>query len=93
MSETSTDLVLRVQPGSSRNSIMVLADGTIKVWVTAPPVEGAANEAVCRLVAKTVGLPFTRVQVVSGQHHRNKTLRLTGITRDAALSQLKGGQA
>jgi uncharacterized protein (TIGR00251 family) len=93
MPEPITDLVLRVQPGSSRNSIMVLADGTIKVWVTTPPVEGAANEAVCRLVAKTVGLPFTRVQVVSGHHHRNKTLRLAGVALDEALAKLKGGSA
>lgn len=93
MSEAITDLVLRVQPGSSRNSIMVLADGTIKIWVTAPPVEGAANEAVCRLVAKTVGLPHTRVQVMAGHRQRSKTVRLTGLTLAETLAKLKGGQA
>ncbi len=93
MSEAITDLVLRVQPGSSRNSIMVLADGTIKVWVSAPPVEGAANEAVCRLIAKAVGLPFTRVQVIAGHRQRSKTVRLNGLTLAETLAKLKGGQS
>ena len=72
-------LRLRVQPKASRNEVKVLADGRIRVAVTAPPTEGEANSAVCALMARTVGVAKTAVAVVQGEKSRDKTLRLAGI--------------
>ena len=70
---------VRVQPKSSRNAICVEPDGRIRVALTAPPAEGAANKALVALIAKGTGLSKGAVRIVSGEKSREKTLALEGI--------------
>lgn len=79
---------VRVQPRASRNAIVCESNGRIRVALTAPPVEGAANKALCAFLAKTFGLRKDDVTLLSGQKVREKTLRLDGITCAAVLRQL-----
>jgi len=67
---------LRVVPRSSRNAIDGTRDGRLVVRITAPPVDGAANEAVIGAVAKFYGVPKSRVRIVSGARSRNKTVEI-----------------
>ena len=67
---------VHVQPKSSREGIVGEADGILKLRVTAPPVEGRANEACLRLLAKTLDLPISHLRIASGQHARLKTIRV-----------------
>jgi uncharacterized protein YggU (UPF0235/DUF167 family) len=60
----------------------------VVIRVTAPPVDGKANEALCRLVAKAVGVPASRVSVIRGHAARDKVVRIDGVSGDAALSAL-----
>jgi uncharacterized protein YggU (UPF0235/DUF167 family) len=55
-----------------------MRDGRLVVRVAAPPVAGAANAAVCELVAKAVGVPKSRVSVVRGARSRDKLVRIEG---------------
>ncbi len=67
-------LSVRVQPKASRNAIQGLHGGALKLSLTAPPVEGAANKACIAFVAKKLGLAKSAVEIVSGQTSRNKRL-------------------
>lgn len=78
---------VRVSPKSSRNAVE-LKNGVIKVYVTAPPVDGEANEAVCKLVAARLGVPKTNVRVVRGDTSKTKTLEVEGLIDETILSRL-----
>jgi hypothetical protein len=75
-------LQVLVQPRASRERIGPVHDDRLKVAVTAPPVDGAANAALIRLLARTFELRRADVVLRSGQSGRRKTLELHGI--DAA---------
>jgi uncharacterized protein (TIGR00251 family) len=70
---------VRVIPRSSRNSLEWEL-GVLKVRLTAPPVDGAANEALVALLAERLGMPKRAIQIVRGATSRQKTVEITGIT-------------
>jgi len=80
---------VRVTPRAGRDEIDGWQDGVLRVRVHAAPVDGRANEAVCRLLAKQLGLPYSAVEVVSGSSARTKTLRVEGLTADEAVQRLQ----
>ena len=63
-------------------------EGAVVIRVTAPPVDGRANEALCRLVAKRAGVAPSRVTVVRGHTAREKTLDVDGIETAALRAAL-----
>jgi uncharacterized protein (TIGR00251 family) len=79
----AVSLRVHLQPKASREGILGEADGILKLRVTAPAVDGRANEACLRLLAKALDLPPSRLQIVSGQHARLKTIRITSAGADA----------
>jgi uncharacterized protein (TIGR00251 family) len=70
---------VRVQPGAKRDEIVGKRDGVLLIRVTAPPIEGRANKAACKLLAELAGIPKSRVEVVRGASSRDKTIRLAGL--------------
>ena len=86
MSSTAS-VAVRVTPRSSRNAIEGVDDaGELRVRVTAPPADGAANAAVIELVAKELRVPKSAVSVAQGATSRHKRLAIEGV--DAA--ELRG---
>ena len=82
---------LRVTPRAGRDAIEgVDEDGAIGVRVTAAPAEGAANKAVLRLLAKTLGVPRSAVTVVSGATSRHKRVRIDGLNPAAVRDHWPG---
>ncbi len=79
---------VRVTPRSGRDEVIGWQDGELRVRVRAAPVEGQANEALCRLIAKQAGVPYSAVEVVSGGTARVKTLRVSGISEAEVRSRL-----
>ena len=73
-------LRLRVEPRASRDEILGWRNDVLRVRVTAPPVEGAANAAVVALVAKALGVAPSNVRVVGGERGRDKRVRVAGLT-------------
>ena len=72
-------VVFRVQvvPRASRSEIVGEHNGSLRVRIAAPPVDGAANEELIKVLAKTVGVPKTAVTITSGQTARLKTVCIT----------------
>jgi uncharacterized protein (TIGR00251 family) len=73
------DLRIRVQPRAKRTEIAGEREGAIVIKVNAPPVDGKANEAVCKLIAQRVGVPVRSVRVVRGEKSRDKQVRVEGM--------------
>jgi len=67
-----------LQPKASKNEIVGPYRDGIKVRVTAPPVEGKANEALLRFLAKEWEISLSRIEMIRGHHSREKTLRISG---------------
>ena len=78
----ATDLTVRLQPRARRDEIVGERDGIVVIRVSAPPVDGKANAALCRLIAKRAGVAPSRVEIVRGHTAREKVVRVEGI--DAA---------
>ena len=68
-----------VQPRASRVRIGPMVGDRLKVSVTAPPVDGAANAAVVDALSHALGIPRRQVEVVSGDSSRRKTIKFTGV--------------
>jgi len=81
-------IALKVQPRASRNEVGAVVGGALKVKVTAPPVDSAANEAVLRLLADVLDCPRNAVQLVRGATARNKVIGVTGLTGEAIAARL-----
>jgi hypothetical protein len=72
-----------VQPRASRSRIGPLHGDRLKVAVTAPPVEGAANQAVIELFARRLRLPRRAIEVIAGAGSRRKTIAIAGASAEA----------
>jgi uncharacterized protein len=70
------DLAIRVQPRAKRTEVAGEREGAIVIKVNAPPVDGKANEAVCKLIAQRLGVPVRSVRVVRGEKSRDKQVRV-----------------
>ncbi len=81
---------VRVAPRASREAILGEHDGALKVALTAPPVEGAANAALCALLAKRLGVAKGEVRVARGEKSRNKTVAVRGVSK-ADIEALAAG--
>lgn len=90
ITETSDGLLLQVlvQPRSSRNQIVGEFDGALKIKLTAPPVEGEANQALVAFLSRQLRLSKSRVELVKGEASRHKTVVIKGLGRDQFMKKL-----
>ncbi len=72
----SAVIKVRVLPRSSRTEIVGKTDGVYRIKLTAPAIEGKANKALIGFLAKITGLPKRKIDIVSGEHSKNKTIRI-----------------
>lgn len=79
---------VRLRPRGGGDELLGLRDGVLQARVTAPPVEGRANKALCRLIAKRVGVAPSRVSVVRGEKGRDKVVRVEGVEAAALHAAL-----
>jgi uncharacterized protein (TIGR00251 family) len=86
-------LAVKVVPGASRERIVGLLGEWLKVAVHKPPQKGAANKAVCALVAGALGLRPADVQVLRGDARPEKDLLVRGLAPDEVLRRLPGSTA
>lgn len=84
-------LYLHVQPGASRSEVVGHHGDAIKVRLAAPPIDGRANDALCRYLAKCLGVKRQDVRLVRGAASRAKCVAVRGIDRATALERLQPG--
>ena len=81
---------MRVQPRAARDAIVGWREGVLRVSVTAPPLDGRANDAVSALLARALGVRPSAVAVVAGARGRDKLVRIEGWTADQVRARLEG---
>lgn len=73
-------LAVRVTPRASRNEILeILADGTVKIHLTAPPVEGQANQALIQFLANVLDVAPSKIDIVAGLNGRDKLVSILDL--------------
>ena len=88
--ETSSGITfaVKVQPRARRNAIVGELGDALKIALTAPPVNGRANEACTEFFANLLNLPRASITIASGQSSRNKVIRVAGISADELKKRL-----
>lgn len=81
-------LTVRVLPRASRTEIAGVEGSSVRVRVTAPPANGAANDAVRRLLARALGCPPSAVEILRGHGGREKLVRIVGLAPAEVLARL-----
>ncbi len=81
-------LRVRVQPRASRDGLSGERQGALVVRLTAPPLEGRANEALTRLLAAALGVPPSAVRVLRGETGRDKLVAVAGLSAAVARGRL-----
>jgi uncharacterized protein (TIGR00251 family) len=81
-------LSIKLQPRASVNQIGEPLGNELRIKVTAPPVDAAANEALLRLMAQTLGCPRGKVELVRGHTSRHKVLKIFGISEQDVTTKL-----
>ncbi len=79
---------MRLQPRARRAEVVGERAGALVIRVTAPPVDGKANAALCAFIAKAAGVSASSVDVVRGQTSRDKVVRVEGVSAEALRAAL-----
>lgn len=82
------ELRVRLTPRARRATVGPERDGVLIVRVTAPPVDGKANLALCRLLAERAEMPRSSVTIVRGQSSRDKVVRVDGVSDEVLRARL-----
>ncbi len=81
-------LAIRVQPRAARSEVAGLHGDRIRIRLAAPPVDGAANDALVRFLAEALGVPARAVTITGGLASRSKTVLATGVSPAEAAARL-----
>jgi uncharacterized protein len=84
-------LSIKLQPRASKTGVHGVHGTELKLSVTAPPVDAAANEALVRFLAELLDCPRSAVQLVRGQTSRHKTVLIRGLASSQILPKLVSG--
>jgi uncharacterized protein (TIGR00251 family) len=79
----ATRIEVRLRPRGHRDELIGMRDGVLQARVTAPPVDGQANEALRRMIAKQLGVAPSKVSVVRGLKSRDKVVQVEGVTAES----------
>ena len=87
-SPSGATFAVKVHPRAKKNAITGEVGDALKLALTAPPVDGKANEACIEFFAKLLNLPRSSVTIASGQTSRNKVIRVAGLTAQQVRGRL-----
>lgn len=83
-------LAVRVIPRAKKNTVDgIMADGTLKIRLAAPPVEGKANQALVRFLVEILDIPASQIKIIAGQTGRRKRVLISGMDAEVALSKIQ----
>jgi uncharacterized protein (TIGR00251 family) len=81
-------LSIRIQPRASKNEVILLENGGLKIRLTAPPVDNAANEALVKFLSAVLSVAKSQIEIVSGHTSREKIVRIHGVSEADAKRML-----
>ena len=82
-------LAVRVVPRSSKNEIAgILEDGTIKIRLTASPVEGRANQALIEFLSEVLEIPRSKIEIIAGEKGREKLISVLDLDAETAQARI-----
>lgn len=83
-------LAVRVIPRARKDEIVeILDDGTVKIRLTAPPVEGKANKALVSFLSRVIMVPRSQIQILRGEKSRNKLISIHDINNETVRARIK----
>lgn len=80
---------VRVIPRASKSEIVGVHDGALKIRISAPPVDGAANVEIVRFLAKTFGVSKSDVFILSGETSKNKRIKIANLSKSSFEEKIK----
>lgn len=89
MNNSGCTIGVRIKPGTSREKVVQVHDNEVCIAVTAPPVDGKANEALIRALGKFLGVPKSAVEILRGHTSRIKLVHICGIDKQSVMRMLQ----
>jgi len=88
---TGNDIIIKVKiiPGSSKNKIIGVYNDSLKITITAPPVEGKANKKCITYLAKYFNVAKSKIEIISGQTSKNKFIKIYDINQKEFLEKIE----
>jgi uncharacterized protein len=86
----AVELSVWAKPRAAKSRVLGVRNGQLEVAIAAPPVDGAANEELIRLLASHFGISRSQVELVAGQAGRTKRVRLRGLPEQAVRALVPG---
>ncbi|MDD3927328.1 MAG: DUF167 domain-containing protein [bacterium] len=80
---------IKIHPRASKDAVEGVRDGKLEVRITAPPLEGQANERLIKILSKKLGISKSSLTILSGEHSRCKKIAVTGLIRMELLQFLR----
>jgi len=80
VSDKKATIEIHLQPGAKRNEVVGFKDGVLYAKVTALPQKGQANRALVELMAQTLGIPKSAIDIIRGQSSRSKVIAVQGLS-------------
>jgi uncharacterized protein (TIGR00251 family) len=84
----SVAFAVRVQPGAKHEGVVGLYGDVIKIALTAPAVDGKANDALVRYLADLLGVPRLSIEITAGHNSHSKVIRVLGLTAEQVQAKL-----
>jgi uncharacterized protein (TIGR00251 family) len=86
--KSSARVAVRLRPLGRGDALLGFEEGVLRARVSAPPTDGRANRALCKLIASRVGVPPSRVSVVHGAKSRDKVVEVESVSADELTERL-----
>ncbi len=85
MGENSPNIQVQIQRGSSKDQIIGLHNGRLKIKISAPPVDGKANQNLIEFIAKALGVSKSKIEIVKGRTSKLKTLKFQLLIKSLSV--------
>jgi uncharacterized protein (TIGR00251 family) len=85
LGENSLNIQVQIQPGSSKDQIIGLHNGRLKIKISAPPVDGKANQNLIEFIAKALGVSKSKIEIVKGRTSKLKTLKFQLLIKSLSV--------
>jgi uncharacterized protein len=91
-SSSGATFTVKIHPRAKKNGVTGVVGDALKISLTAPPVEGRANEALVEFLADLLSVPKSSVTIAAGQSSRRKVIRVAGVSADVVRERLAGSK-